>query len=662
MHYCILYICIFLYLLVYGGNLLAQTNSQNLWQLPQKEEELKFLKNEPLKSMLLDRTKKRPKQCPLKSTQYENLTQDLKDITKILKKGACLDNNSSIISSLEEILESGDSLTAIMRNRNQLGAMPQNQMGRMPQGMTLVGQQNRNMAGRIFSNLAHVSKDQACVDNMREHGFLAGTANILTTIGQTALFIPSSNGFLLGAATLGFGTTLRAVSNLFKTKFNWEKTTERNQFRDLNCEFFDMRRDLEKTAIFKLPGTGIKDELKLTQQALEQISGKVKELLRRQKEFFQQVFTQKKDHFISRHNEKHYQTLKTIEKWQQEFPSLIKPPNEEEKIKIIKSLITREKSFDKDLEDVANNNPFYKSFLQQLKYFSWEKFEELLKLKTNDFFYQHYQSIYLSLLEINKTLQKQKQESDLDFEKQMLPQQQIKISEQIKKVEKVYELLLKSCERPLNLLRLQLDILKQREKKKDLDPSDESAHNLYEIVLEYNKIKDIIYEKIGYSYIKYHRRNLRRSRKYFEKGYKKFLKKYPFHKEVSPEKLIWACRDGQELRIKWESAYSTAQLAFDFIQTNSGIIHSNPRYFNLLLGFLPISTHPQRKLYLSTLGIETLTQSKIEDSTLLKLKLKDSGWRKNKNLGEQIRNWQATKHHRRKIESFMDEKICEQYF
>ena len=77
-------------------------------------------------------------------------------------------------------------------------------------------------------------------------------ADVATTMGQAAM-MPTPNGFLMTAGGLALGSTFRVIHGLLKSPYKWDDSSQRKQFQQLNCKFFDLRRDMENAEILSPP-------------------------------------------------------------------------------------------------------------------------------------------------------------------------------------------------------------------------------------------------------------------------------------------------------------------------------------------------------------------------------------------------------------------------
>ena len=236
---------------------------------PDLEKELAFLQQGDFQQLLIDRQHKRPDKCPLKSMAHSEIVKKLSSIAKSLKKGECFDKNKDTIKNIDETINMTN------KNLSTLSSYQNNeQFGVAPVIMNSPELQKTNIEARqyqfainpyyrqLLSSFSTLAQDDDCVNNIRERGLLPVLADVSMTMGQSFALLPTANGLMFSAGGMALGATLKIISGLIKSPYDWKDPQQRKQFQDLNCSFFDLRRDIEATELLDAPDEQLGENIK----------------------------------------------------------------------------------------------------------------------------------------------------------------------------------------------------------------------------------------------------------------------------------------------------------------------------------------------------------------------------------------------------------------
>ena len=224
------------------------------YDVPNVDEETKILSSAEVAPILIDRSFNRPASCPLKSNTYSDIRKKFIKLHTLLKNGQCAKQNPGILESMNTILKSG-----IMSRMYPLGSVPAT---------------STHSPTEILQVLEGLTKVEQCVEDIKQGGLLTELADISVTLGQMAFILPNLNGVVAGVLGLGLGTAIRVVQNIFKKTFDWSEPSDREQFLNLNCSFFDMRREIEATQFLLPVDPSLPGQISFVENGLKKVSGK----------------------------------------------------------------------------------------------------------------------------------------------------------------------------------------------------------------------------------------------------------------------------------------------------------------------------------------------------------------------------------------------------
>ena len=308
------YTYLLLYLLSWDTALASFGNRFHILKqnLSESSKTLDTILNKPFSKKLLDLNNiKRPSKCPLKSLETKLLHQKLRLVSKALHHGKCLNNNKQILAGLEQLTSQATLTTnaltqegyqSTVSSADSLSILTSEESTQTSTSYIDFTSDNLKAADyeTVIGYLGKITEDKECLNNLKSQNFLSTLGNIATTMGQSAMLVPSASGFMFSAAGVGFGATLKVLSGLFKAKFDWKLPEERAQFQELNCSFFDLRREIEKARIFETSPKQKEEQIQQLEAELESLKQFHANLLEKQAKF-QKTINKKKSDFIAYH-------------------------------------------------------------------------------------------------------------------------------------------------------------------------------------------------------------------------------------------------------------------------------------------------------------------------------------------------------------------------
>ena len=652
--------------------LLAQTpfSLSNEVEKSQPKYHLEFLKKEPFISLLMDRNYNRPSKCPLKSIKNSDLHTKLAKVTAALKYGECYDQNGEIIKGLEEMLNNTNA--AYMARFNN----PYAQTGtKTPQSFQPQAHSNApNAPGNrpktqlvdsqyteVMHSLGDISQDDDCVSNIRKRGLLPVVAEIATTMGQTAALVPSPNGFLISAGGISLGATLKVLSRLFQSPYNWDSSSERKQFQDLNCSFFDLRRDIESAEILIPPDETIQDNMKKIQDAKLSISNTLIKIKEKQKQVMQEFLLLKQNHIKQSISPSLYEATQKIDT----MLSLIEINDKSisqnlTKNKQINLLMTHVPTLLNFLKQDPNPPSYHEYLIKILEVFQWDQLEQLSQLAVPDFNTSYLEPLITYLKEYALNLKQRAMTHQSVFLESKVYNTTLSNKDQITTIDNNYSTIILSLTEQINRLDSRYAILLARSNKKNLNAYDDSAHASFDIIDEYISIQNIIYNKLGYSYLDYFRKKVSRNHYYFKKNFKLFKK--DSNKSLTPSELSWLCRDAQQLRVTWEASNSANEVIWDLLETNKGIFFTHVNKIRTFLHVIPVGLSKRFSFYRNVKSAELAKEFIDKKQFPRDLKsFNKYGHRTSHNMGKLMLSIERSRPKRLELESFMTTHQCSKY-
>lgn len=566
-------------------------------------EETNFLDeiSQPLKIQIMDLISRqsggtqRPESCPLESNLHLDLLTKVQTIKNLFQDN-CLDSDQTIIdeilSGAKTIQEDIDSIQETTDSNNpedtaeESATAPEISTGKFDiGGVSIDGKTIAN----VLSNINDIYKKKACSKLSEDKNFLSSTADIILDISKIGLLVPNTTVLTVAGGGVAISSTLNILSNVFTKRFDFEETEDRQTFIKLNCAFYDIRRDIEKSGFLD-----ISTESHLADQII------VKDLIEKtQKEF--KAF-----------NKKYNQYLKDLEKNKKSFYEiqsnhLFELVTETELLKIetnkpitmqsqklaLIELITRlspstQQYLTTYIEGNSDNLNFLNlQFLSLLKKFDYANVEEILKLQEMDFA-EFTTTIQETMKYHLNRLEKTYADMQVDLDKKWKKESYLGYKNSEKFME---ELDKEKNKKTDDFEKLYLGLENVRERLKRIvdeipfTSTDDGTENVVSILSEFNSIVDNIYGKHGEKFLNYTTKKALKMNDQFNSNFDDFANNHlsilangisiRSKNDLTPLRLMYACQDARPFRRQWKLAESLAQQGYDFVATNADLFHSD---------------------------------------------------------------------------------------
>jgi hypothetical protein len=502
---------------------------------------------------------------------------------------------------------------------------------------------------QLFNTLNVVTNNNDCLLNIKERGLLPVVADVLTNAGLMAAIMPTPNGLLLGVAGLTFGSSLKVLHKLFKAPFSWGKTGDRKQFLDLNCTFFDVRRDIEAAELFDLKDEHLEEHVAEIKSQLEAVRQRLAGIKKRALGFEQEVHEKKRQFLMLRLGQDALSLLEVLEAFLKTAPQLAELAwlhQAMETFPPVKTYISAMKQ-----------RPAYGNYLlDQLQPFTWPKLETHVRSDSSLF-----AKVYRAPLEFY--LGKLAEDLGQSIERELevfwsLPAGggSTKSNRHVyEHMQEVFATVMGKLSETLARLEARIKILEAKNPKRTFAPYDEGAHAAYDIIDEYLYIQRKLFGSLGFKFTHYFTKELEKQLASFSHFYEQ-VKAHLRTPGLSSGELMWACRNANQLRIIWERAHTAAEVANDFFETNRGLFHTNYRTVRWLL----LASYPHRLYKLlrsSEYAKEVITKKRVFDPH----EVEEFSWESRHNVGRLMVKLIASEPEREEVEAFWETNKCLTY-
>lgn len=189
----------------------------------------------------------RPLNCPLRFSSLSNFRDQVQSLVSVLGAG-CTQNGQQAINQLNSNVSNLEGIANTFSTYNATT------------DATSSAQYAKNV-GQILGSINLITSNNACFYDIRSRGFLPVLSDVIMSISQLGLLIPSGAGAAVAAGGYVAGSGIKIINELLKKKFNFAKPEERRAFIQLNCAFFDNRRMMEESGIFNPESEEFRDDI-----------------------------------------------------------------------------------------------------------------------------------------------------------------------------------------------------------------------------------------------------------------------------------------------------------------------------------------------------------------------------------------------------------------
>jgi cell fate (sporulation/competence/biofilm development) regulator YmcA (YheA/YmcA/DUF963 family) len=531
----------------------------------------------------------RPKSCPLESKKFSDLIAKTEAIKSVLKSN-CMDKNEKMTEVLDSIQDIQDDLKDknIINNNTSNVTNVTNLLGQITSGTsstttasTANSTTNTNAINglkysALFSNISTMFKKNKC--NMEDGRVLEMTADLIYDSTQLGVLAGNELGLVVAGGGLLISSTLRLIDLIFKQRFDFDKTADRQSFIKLNCSFYEIRRELDLNGVFDSETNLSREDYRDVKAINESITKEIKRLEEEKTNLTKTHDEMDKNAFKENvgNLEEFKKTLVRVKAYLLPGITANEIPSETQKLLMISKLA-------QDYDALVTQVQFYKSlsissipmldslFINELKIFdsiNEVEFIKTLSLSSNDFNNTVRAKILFHLIRISDDISSK----------------EVKLAEKNQTAKKE---LTESLDKKKTTLSAKLVELQKVENRlgnlvspKEYSGLDDGSENLVAIIENHKKISSQIYGEWGEKFLKYTTiRSNEEASEFndkairFKQKYSEIINKSTTKNDKGSASLL--CQDAQRLRLVYKNADSLVQEGFDFIVTNKDIIHTD---------------------------------------------------------------------------------------
>jgi hypothetical protein len=189
----------------------------------------------------------RPLNCPLRFSNLSQLRDQIQTLTASLGN-ECSQSGQQALNQLRTSVANLEGIASTFTTFQGTDQRAQN------------AQLAKN-AGQVLGSLNIITTNNACFYDIRARGALPVMSDIIMSISQLGLLVPSTTGALVATGGYIAGSGMKIINELVKKKFNWNRPEERRAFLQLNCAFFDNRKVMEEMGLFNPETSSFKEQL-----------------------------------------------------------------------------------------------------------------------------------------------------------------------------------------------------------------------------------------------------------------------------------------------------------------------------------------------------------------------------------------------------------------
>lgn len=579
-----------------------EVDSVEVEALPQLDEQMRLLTQN-----LFVRHKGndlRPESCPLASTKHIDILSKIQSINSLLKDN-CLDADQN---RLDQILSGATTLQAELDRAAQTLAQSDAAEPVTTATATTDAAANLNVGGtqlngqniaNLVGNINQIYKNRSCQSLLNNQTFLEKSAGVISDFAKVGLLVPNNYSLIVAGAGIALSSIMLMLNSLFDQRFDFEVTADRQSFIKLNCAFYDVRRDIEKSGFLEVATDAHRNDFTKIEGAAQGLEAYQKNL--------EKVLadTEKKlSELRVAYVEAALGSMVALNKKLTELVPVVSQAvgSHDQKLAILDRL-GKEHLALAPLIEVFTEGSFGEIPLLDRQLLSLlaqvdvtldpAAFERLMGLSPGNFRTEYLELVKFHFERVLVTLKKADTDLNKNWEKTVRVNGQSFADYQKKRAEEVAALN-KDFHEHANKVSQVKTRVKRILEQDGFTSADDGSENIVNILMDYNKIVEQIYGKFGEKFLQYTTKTSRKENKGFDQKFKRFAKRYLVHEDeqgnpvlrvpnkddLSELDIKFACQDARPYRAKWKFAESLAQQGYDFVATNGDLFHSDiPRVF-----------------------------------------------------------------------------------
>lgn len=537
----------------------------------------------------------RPEACPLESKLHIDLLNKVLNIKSLFNEN-CLDNDQTVLT---EVLQGAETLQSEL---DQLNDANQGTEAEASEGEATTDEEiptstielggveiDGQTVSDVLNNINSIYTKKSCSNLSDDQNFLSTTADIILDISKIGLLVPNTTVLAVAGGGVAVSSTLKILNSLFTKRFDFDETEDRQTFIKLNCAFYDIRRDIEKSGFLDVSTESHIDDLDITIELVNSIEKEHEEFMKSYETVIK-AFEKTKKEFYQNQSGHLFELVEELETIEGQVNSVIEMPSQ--KLALIEIITRKSPIIQELLEAYISTSDDEMNFLNQqfmhaLKMFDYTNIEGIIELQEMDpaeFVFKIQEIIKYHVSRLNENYDQMQKEIEKTWAKTPYlthdgPEKfQEALEKERKKKSDEYEGLFFALNNTKDRLKRIVDEV-------PFTSNDDGTENVVSILSEFDSIVDQIYGKFGEKFLEYTTKKSIKLNNTFKENFSEFAKSHLDQKdgrfkvkemaELTPLRLMFACQDARPFRRQWKLAESLAQQGYDFVATNADLFHSD---------------------------------------------------------------------------------------
>lgn len=607
----------------------------------------------------------RPSSCPLESNRNQDILTKIETI-KALFVDNCLDTDKNLI---DEILNGSKEIQSEIDE-----AFNSSTDGTSEEISTPLEINGVKMA-EVLSSINSIYKSKSCKGLIHNQSFLQKTSDIITDFTKLGLLVPNQYALYVAGGGLVVSALFKMLDSIFSNRFNFENISDRQVFIKLNCAFYDLRRDIQKSGITDVSTDSHREDITLVKDTVKLVKESNKLLQESYNKIQKEIVEDQAEYFRLKMG-KSFSLFESIRKNLELINVTV--TNNREKMHVINDLSLNYNDLNSQLRayiksGVNKVTTLDYLLLKEIKKLDYRKnrtqFSKLINLGPKDFEQEyldilrfHFERITIELEAFK--VKKLKEWSNVTFVGEL------NFKTYIKEFEQGYDKLKKESIQRLSQITEVSKRLSRILKDDKFSSLDDGSENTVNILEGQAIIADKIYGSYGYKFLKYTTSKSIKENKVFMKKFQVFAKRYlekeegdyqvPPGSAYSSLGLRYACQDAAPFKRIWKFANGLAQQGYDFVAANGDLFHDDiPRIFLGKTGGRRFGIHNFKNKYeriqyhykSALFAKKVINGDRVEKKTRKK-------YLKKKYLGKAMLNSFGTKKYAEVLQDFVEKYDC----
>jgi len=541
--------------------------------------ELKASRTEQVEGSILAR----PAQCSLAgdtSGRYTSLLDKVKAIENSLSS-KCKEENENLSTNLTGFATEINTLAA-----NQ-STDPTAENAALIEANTI----------SAISSLASLAEKDQCFYDIKKNGLLPIMAEIIKDVSSVGLAVPSATGIGIAVGGAVISMSLELFHTIFQKRFDFDKSSDRNEFIALNCAYYDIQQEIFKSGMLhksgpedKIEMERIKAKYKIEKKLLSDINA---EIDKNSKELELGLFANLQ---VELGYDAHLnQFLKALTKLSKVKIEISSPTYYTDYTNHLEAILTLEGLILDIAVESDSADPKLKKALDYIKKDAIAKLidqnqDGIVKLGR---LYQYQGSLVAYVSPVILGLDAAEKNIIAEFKTENnVGYAVLSSSKSLQaKLKITYDYI---CSR--------YDFLKAIDGRSYEESAKEESSQVFEILEGYEKVNRFIYGKFGKQFSKKLTRKAYKDLKDFKKKYSKSAVKHIADFKEGKLNARRACQDLTSTMVDWKKSVALKNTIVSFYETNYFLFNSFIRERIVLLPFLPSAA---RRLQIEALSVET---------------------------------------------------------